>query len=192
VLYFYIIKKNRNKQILTAIAALIIVMFGLILPYDSPIIAFLGDLGIDTRVVKMFQEGELFSFSNREVIYETAYEIISCNGTKVSGFFADRYYLRNFSMYSRWIEYPHNIFLEILLDFGIVVGTVLIAILLLRIVQSIIKSHDEKKIVVLMLVFLVMGRLFVSSSYMIEGLFYTMIYFIFCKLKKTRVIDEQE
>ena len=138
-------------------------------------------LGVDLRIINKLLSGEFFDFSNRTYIYELSGEIIKENGIKISGFFADRYYLRNYAEYHDWIAYAHNLILESLIDFGWILGSAMIIALTVLLIRCALRSSQEKKIVLLIISVLVLFRLFVSSSFMIEGLFYTLLGILFSK-----------
>lgn len=155
-----------------------IAMFGFIvliifIPY---LIIFLGNLlkifGMESRTMDMLTGNELFSTSTRDYIYELSLYYIKNNLYNIQGLFADRYLLR---LTDDWIAYPHNLILELMIDFGVVIGALLSIIIFIQYIIQIIKSNLEKRTVIGILATIVIIRLMVSSSYMIEGLFYTVV-----------------
>ena len=75
-------------------------------------------------------------------------------------------------------SYPHNIILEIFLDFGIVLGTVFIIFIVWLIVKSLIDAKEKKlESYLLLMIWLLLNflRLFVSQSYVCENIFFAVI-----------------
>lgn len=75
-------------------------------------------------------------------------------------------------------DYPHNILLEIVLDFGIVVGIVVILLISGLILKTVFdKRVKENHFFYLLIVWLLINflRLFVSQSYICETVFYAVI-----------------
>lgn len=194
-LYIY---DNRNKSIRMFIVSSLIVLVGLILISGSYTLIFRGlnsvmdSFGLHMEALDRIASGKLFDTSTRDIIYEYSILSILSNGTKVSGLLADRYYLRNFGQYTSWIVYPHNIYLELLIDFGAVLGTAISIMLTISVVRNMfIKGDEQRKRMGIVICTLTMVRLFVSSSFVIEGNFYIMLGFLLgnygfsrrCKMK---------
>lgn len=146
----------------------------------------LKNSGMEFRTIAELANGNFFDTSTRDLIYEKSVQIIEMNGPKISGLFSDRFYIRQ---YKQWIAYPHNLILEVLIDFGTVLGSLILGLIIFRVVFTILKGSSEKKLLCIMISSLVLCRLMVSSSFMIEGFFYIFIGVIFSKvvnLKKVR------
>lgn len=162
-----------KKLMYACIAILGILILVVITPY---IILLLGEvleiLGMESRTMEMLFGNELFSTSTRDYIYELSIYYIKNNLYNIQGLFADRYLLR---LTDEWMAYPHNLILELMIDFGVVIGALLSIIIFIQYAIQIIKSNLEKRTVIGILATIVIIRLMVSSSYMIEGLFYTVV-----------------
>ena len=94
----------------------------------------------------------------------------------IKGLFADRVMLRSISTS---IAYPHNIALELMMDFGFVIGCLISVFILYKYVIRIIRGHTDKCTIIGIIATTVLLRLMVSSSFMIEGSFYTMLGLLF-------------
>ena len=183
ILYIF---DNRKKSVRMVAISVTAVIGGILLISSLYTYIFQGlnglmnALGLHMETLERIADGKLFDTSTRDIIYEYSFLTILSNGAKVSGLLADRYYLRNFGQYTSWILYPHNIYLELLIDFGTVIGTVISILLTISVVRNMfIKGTEQRKRVGIVLCMLTMVRLLVSSSFVIEGNFYIMLGFLF-------------
>ena len=144
----------------------------LLTPFLLNIISdILGALGMESRTLEMLNSSELTSTSSRDDIYEMSIYFIQ-RTTGVTGLFADRVMLRN---YSAWMAYPHNLVLELMIDFGIAIGGLISAYILGLFAIRLYKGNLEKKLIIGVVGTAILSRLMVSSSFMIEGPFYLML-----------------
>lgn len=92
------------------------------------------------------------------------------------GIFGDRYFLDG--------TYAHNIFLEVWLDFGIILGTLVLLFLIVFITKTFLRSNDKK----LFLLFFSLGfmPLLVSGSYLISIMFSILIGFLIMSNKQKK------
>lgn len=191
LMYFIMNKDKKQKRLLVMIILAFIILI-IILGSNmflSVLSHFLDAFNIDSRTLEMVLNGELVDTSSRETIYESSLEAIR-NSQGFSGVFADRYLLR---AYGSWMAYPHNIFFEFILDFGKICGGVISILMVVLVIANLTSGIKERKTFVALLVSLVFIRLLVSSSFVIEGLFYTMLGLLFqllaIKLKKAKRND---
>lgn len=149
----------------------------LLLPY---LIVLLGDvvnvMGMDSRTMDMLTGNELFSTSTRDSIYELSMFYIRSNLYDIKGLFADRYMLR---ITDSWIAYPHNLILELMMDFGVILGGLFSLIILFKFVLRLVRGNIEKSTIIGIIATSILVRLMVSSSFMIEGCFYTVLGLLF-------------
>ena len=128
-----------------------------------PVISIVADIfdsfGVNSRTLRLLLDNELIEHdSGRNVLYQHTWELINQNPFFGNGVWADRQHLG---------IYCHNIFLELLLDYGYIGTFVILSVIILfqlRIFTKIPKNH--KFIYVLM--FGIVCPLFVSSSYLIS------------------------
>lgn len=156
--YFTSVFKRKFKIYLTLILVLIVSNVQLILRF---VVSFLSEYGMVsysiTKYLNLF-EGNSFASttSGRDHIYETAYQRIEDSpwfGNPINTCFIDT-----------GSSYYHNIFLDILVNFGVFIFILFILFILLHFFRA-MRSEDEKFKLIFLIVFIVsMGRLVVSSS----------------------------
>lgn len=179
VMMFFFMNEEKRDVRLLAIVSTILVILLIVLLHDI-ILDFLRIIieenNIQSRTLNMLVDGKLVSTNTRDYIYQSAIKTIERNGIKVSGIFSDRYYIRK---YGSWIAYPHNIILEYFIDFGIIGGSIISFVTVLLFAKNLVIGIKERRAFIGMLSSIVMFRLMVSSSYVIEGLFYTTVIILF-------------
>jgi len=149
-----------------------IVILFVILGYlciNSTFIAMVGTLfsriGISSRSINAMISGVLLDNNGRAILQERAFSLISEGGPFGYGFCASRY------LYSG--SYPHNLFLEILIDFGYVGGSIIILLIFLGIWRYLLNVKDKEwRFMFIALVSCAFGKLFVSSSLWVDTLFW--------------------
>ena len=101
--------------------------------------------------------------SGRDELYKNAFRLIKENPILGIGIAGDRYYLD---------MYVHNLFLEIMLDYGVIIGLSIIVILLSIIIKSIFLIEKEKSNILLIFFCLSIVPLMVSGTYLNESWFW--------------------
>ena len=122
----------------------------------------------------------LFKSESREQIYDVCRKYISTMGFKVNGLFYDRILLGG-----RYTSYPHNIVYEILLQFGWILGTVILLVLGFSISKTFLCADKMSKKLLFLFLVILMGRFWVSGSYIIEFRFY-LFFCVLYSLSKSR------
>lgn len=130
---------------------------------------FLSRVGFNSRLINMLlgSEGGLFHYSDRSNIQTPLLSRINISGY---GLFGDRFLLDGI--------YVHNILLELIIDFGIILGAILCLCLLFLILRSLhfVVTNQRPLDVPLIIVFLslVCCKYMVSSSFLgaVELYFY--------------------
>ena len=84
--------------------------------------------------------GDLFSDSGRYDIYNIGLNVARDSALIGRGLGADRYFLGLYGF--RFSNYPHNFFIEIWIQFGFIIGTMIIIILLKRILQMFLSKSS--------------------------------------------------
>ena len=114
----------------------------------------------DVRTVEMFLNGTLFEDNARSIIWSMAIEMIKNGGLLGWGVYGDRMVI---GRYYSW-GYSHNIFLELLVSFG-VVGLVLIVLLVYKIWKY-FKTETDNRWKNIFVIFLCLScQLLVSDSF---------------------------
>lgn len=178
-LFFTPTNKNWKNGVLKFIVVFFITL--LIFFYNefiNSLIFLLNITGISSRSLNALVDGSLLDFTNRENNYKLSMEVIKKNGTNISGVFGDRYYLRQIAT---TIAYPHNIALELLIDFGTGLGSVILICLILGTILAFIFCKKELRAFYFAFLVYGVGRFLVSSSIFIEINFMVFIGLLFNK-----------
>jgi hypothetical protein len=150
------IKLNSFKSYLS-IGFLFIILI-LIISVDAiNLLSFVENvLGINSRTLNMLISGTIDSDSGRGDIAKIVIDNILNNNLWGYGIYGDRYFLNG--------TYAHNIFLEVWLDFGIILGTLVLLFLIVFFTKMFLRSNDKK----LFLLFFSLGfmPLLVSGTYL--------------------------
>jgi len=138
--------------------------------YKDAILTYINGLflnmGIRSRTLTLFLKKDIH-LSGREELYKTVSDSIFANPILGTGLAGDRFVLGG--------TYSHNIFLELLAHFGFIAGFfIIVAILTILIKNLFIKDINKYNIFI---IWLAIGfiPLFVSSSYLIDFRFWTLL-----------------
>lgn len=159
--------KNKLIIICTSILFICITLF-IILPY---LLEVLDLYGIQSRTLLLLEEGGFTRDSGRTSIYIIGLNKIYESPIFGYGIFGDRQFYNGF--------YVHNIFMEIILHFGVIIGGIIIIVL--GIVTFIKYINLAEKEIILFFIFLGFVPLLVSSSYLINTNFFLLLGFLFNK-----------
>ncbi|MBO5896249.1 MAG: O-antigen ligase family protein [Clostridia bacterium] len=185
LLTIYYSFKSRNLKkllILLIIFAIVLSVFifdTLFIEVSSALSKVFERIGFSTRIFNFIIEGDIIASKGRESLAKQAIEAIIENPMWGYGVTADR------AMFG---IYPHNMFLEILCQYGIVFGSLLIITMLVITVIALLKSRKNTRRFTfgLMLVSIVFVKLMISSTYTIEPLLYFMLGYFVLILRKKR------
>lgn len=138
----------------------------------------MGYLGVYSRSLNLLFNN-LFYSSGRNVIWNNAFEIIKENWLFGCGVASDIKMLG---------QYPHNIFIELLFDYGIVFGVIIIVVLL-YVLSYIVRGYEkEEGWVMLALCFF---PLLLSHTYLKEATFFFLLGMCSVDVKKKRMIRRE-
>lgn len=165
ILYLFNHKATVKSVLLMLTASFSVLMFAI---FKSAILVFVGNLltklSIDSRNFSFLLGGNLLDNESRALIYKNAIEDIGFFGKGVMG---DRALLN---------IYPHNIFLELLIHFGYVLGLALCAALVALIVKAVLKRNRPELIYIILLLPCGLFKLLVTGSYLNqEPAFYALL-----------------
>ncbi|MGU8312496.1 hypothetical protein ACV3RX_10685 [Clostridium perfringens] len=131
----------------------------------------------DSRTLEKLLNYELFISNSRNQIYDYANIELMNLGIRMNGIFGDRVALKK---YDPNIVYVHNIFYEVLLSFGFLLGSTFFIIFIVKFLFTIISKKDFMlKQMVIFYFCLIFIRLLVSGSFVIEGDFTILIFLLF-------------
>lgn len=163
-----IIKPQKTPKDVFIIFTMIIIAVFVILFYQSILELLkyiISEFNINSRSLSKLADESLFDTSNRESIYLYSRQIISVNRFSINGLFADRLFLRQ---YRHGIAYAHNFVYELLIDYGLLVGSTIIAFLIIGIIRAFFRCKKENKAFFITIFIISFAKLIVSSSIVIE------------------------
>lgn len=163
LLFVLMIEMFADPSNVKGILLLGIVTLILIFSFNSIVnwLAGIPALG-DSYIVQYLINGDLFLSESREIIYQNCSNRINTMGLDVSGFFGDRQYCGS--------VYPHNIVIEILMQWGWIFGISIMIYLLIMILKAWRRKSNHA--VLVFIVCCLLGRYFVSGTYVTEGRFW--------------------
>ncbi|MCP3029528.1 O-antigen ligase family protein [Halobacillus sp. A5] len=142
--------------------------FSIIFFYKEIIVKFIYNFllgfGIDSRTLQLFMNEELH-LSGRDIIYRNLLMKISENPILGLGIGGDR----------ALGGYAHNLFIEVFVNFGIIIGGIAIIILLLMIIKSLLTKDREKYNMLIIWINLGFVHLMVSQTYLTDIKFWVLI-----------------
>lgn len=160
-------KTNSKRKIISLIYIAFLIFFFLFFAKEimALISILLKFLNIESRTFDMIVSLEFFNESGRDVIREKIFSNISLFG---EGLYADRAILGG--------GYSHNIVLEIILQFGIIVGPILIALICFAIFKGLRrKNSPEWSIIIASLPSGLISLMFSGSYLYIAPCFYMLL-----------------
>lgn len=122
---------------------------------------FLDSIGITSRTLMRIGDGELMYSSGREELYPVFLNLMNENPILGIGLYGDRLYSDG--------TYCHNLFLELCLDFGIPIGTIIIISGFIIIVRSYLRCDYDMRRLLLLFVFYGICPLLASNSYLVDN-----------------------
>lgn len=136
------VKRMATKLTLTGLLAAV---FGVIIANFSSIMMGLGlllqRLGFSSRTAMLLMSGNYNADSGRGKIYSIAIDLIKTGGPFGHGIYGDRFVISQKT--ALWIGYCHNIALEILVDFGYLLGGIILIVMVCRIAR-VLKAPDSE------------------------------------------------
>lgn len=174
-----LIETGRSKYSFLIISTTVIVGFFLFKYFDTIVTAlsvFTGTSNLSNRVIAKFQSEQFFNGGTRNIVQSNAIEMIGNHFLTGVGIGRDRIYMARLmgDSYNALGYYTHNPFLEIWLQFGVLIGSVLLFYLFRPIVRALFKKNvpNEIRDVVLIMVFSGVVPLLISDSYLTKPEFF--------------------
>ena len=171
-IFFIAITQIKNKatsgEVVKRFVFLILVLIGFF-QYKAiikTILDILGRFNISSRSLSMLYSGIATSDSGRREVLQNAIDVVLQNpyfGVGIAGDIPTLGY------------YPHNVFVELLLDYGIPIGFVLNVIILFRVFHNTIQKKASDKEAYLLFVAGGLMPLLISNTYLQHPLFWILI-----------------
>lgn len=105
---------------------------------ENILIAVVSRLHISGRTVTMILSGRFMDDNGRNAIWSIAKDMIKKEGLLGYGFYGDRFVIGK----SWYYGYPHNFIYEVIIEFGLIVGSVIIITLFYRIAKMFVLCKD--------------------------------------------------
>ena len=181
---------NREKKRLWKVLLPTTVLATLALIYINNIMLFFlriaDGMGFSTRSINTILKGDFFSYlSGRDVIAEHSLKYISNHLLYGCGFGNDRMIIAQAmgQIDGAMGLYPHNIILEILMQFGVIVGIFVLLGILVLVVRTFkqIRNREERFFYIIIVIAAVVPLMF-SGSYITFGWFYCLLGYSFSRL----------
>lgn len=156
-----------------------LILIGSIMVLDSeiilmPIKKIAENLGFSTHLIDALTSKSIFEDSNRSSLFSSFWQCIWQRPLGY-GVMGDRAISIQYGIWNKPI-YPHNIYLEILINFGYIVGSIICILLTLKLVSLLYLRRNSKiRDTVLILTSAGFIRLLVSSSYWNEQIFFMLL-----------------
>lgn len=171
---------NMKKNIIL-IVILTIMAVGAFYNYDKIIdgtIEMLANYNIYSRTLAKLQKGEIADDTGRGKIKEVAIENLENKPLLGLGLGVERIYInKEINNMNRDMSscYPHNLIVEILVQYGYIVGGIIITYLSYLLLETIIKGNKVERDFVIIFFSMEIVRLFLSSSYISSPLFFLLL-----------------
>lgn len=188
--------QSTNYKATAALVCIGIIGVFLILNLENLILMFsqLGDsFGMDLRLIKMIQSDSFFESksTNLRSQFQVYMKDFILDNPLGAGVYSDRVLGGRLNI---GVAYAHNILYEIIMNYGIIFGGAAILLLFFNTFRAVINSNAYNKATIDILISLVLVKLFVSSSYWLEPLFFVLIFLLYRNRRetKTRIIKGEE
>lgn len=161
-----------RKYIIPSVIA--IVVFFLFLP---SLASWLDSIGISSRTLNLLLGDSISYMSGRDDLYDKALAVFWNNPIKGVGLFGDRVFLDG--------AYVHNFILELYLNWGIIVATLILFYFMWKFISTYIQSNKENRSILVKYLFAGVAPLMASGSYLTDydlGIFIGVL-FLICRKK---------
>ena len=171
VLFYFLINFKLNLNYTLLLISLVFLIIFFVINFENLIQLldnFLQQRNISSRTVRLLLHNSIEHDSGRDVLYEKAL-IASQNLFIGNGMAGDRVVLGG--------TYAHNLFLEIFLEYGFILGTIFTIVLIYNLVRTLFFKNKTIMYYLFFAIFFTTGfiKLQFSSSYTLEPTFYIML-----------------
>ena len=168
-LYILVTPNKKSTKISFALIMACLLVFlssNMFFDFMKNVSIFLEEKGVSNRIVDKFLQEELLDASGRDNITEKILVAIKEGPAFGYGLFGDRALLNG--------SYCHNIFYELLVNFGVLIGGALFITLVISLATSLFRTKVNSAFYTMLLCagFI---KLFLSSSYIIDPMFFMLL-----------------
>lgn len=143
--------------------------------------------GFSLRIFEKLEKGEITDSSGRDKLRERVVEYILLYPMMGMGIFSDRRIAGGL--------YAHNIILEIVLHFGMVLGTVILVLVFYLLIVAFLHLRKKRDVMTVgffsAMVFSHVIKLFLSSSYLVEPYFFFAVGFAYASVQEWKITRKQ-
>lgn len=146
---------------------LLFVAIALIIVFAESILDWLIKLMPDSRTLRLLGDSEFFWTSNRDVYLIKAEEILKESPFNIYGLAGDTYVYAGKNTFRMELgDHSHNIFLELLVSYGLLIGGILCIWLIYKIIAAFkgIRNNPERKVLCVLFVVTVIPHMLISGS----------------------------
>lgn len=146
-----------------------------------------SDLGLSTRVLDKYQSGTFAVSDGRVDIRERVMAALAEEPILGLGIYGDRHVAGG--------QYAHNVFVEILANYGYLIGAIFLiclAVLLLRALRFVHKKKESDSLLILLLLLGCNLKLFVSGTYIAEPFFFFLIGYAASLVRRKRYLEAEQ
>ena len=180
VVYFFFLTPRKKSRVVKAL--MIIAAVGVTIFFDQimdSLFGFTESYGMSTSIMDRMASGEIVDSNGRDFIYASALKYLSSEGLLGGGMGIDRVVLGT---------YAHNFVLELLMDFGIFFGGIIVVGIFILIIRSFIKTQSlEVKAFIAVLCGRGLIHMLLSGSYIEDGHFFLLIGFCVAALRQSKM-----
>lgn len=186
VLEFFFLFDHKSRNVIIYISVIIILVLLYFIFFDiimDFLIQTFSSLGISVRVLTGIRSGSISADSSRSQLADFAIQYIKDHPFSGTGFINDRRLIYdNLTVDSNktvFGYYCHNFFLEICMQFGLIIGFIISVLFCRKVFKSISKKNDSHcRLLVSVLLSIGFFPLMVSYSYLTHQYFYLLFGFM--------------
>lgn len=183
VAYILLANKRTIKKILLTVSAGIVACVFMIMKNEilALLVPWLTKMNINSRTIEKMLASEMWNSSGRDEIAKELFTNINIFG---HGMMGDRVLCSGL--------YAHNMFLEIICDFGIILGVVLSLTIIVVIAVGVLKKTQRNQAWIILLVSTGFLKLMLSGSFLnIEPAFYVLMGFCVNSFMENKAEDDK-
>lgn len=185
---FLISEKHRTLYIILLGLVLVLGLSPLGTQIIQNVMLRFSEGGFNVRVFEYLLSGDFMDDNGRNYLTERVFAMINERPLMGNGLYSDRLATSSLA-WAREGSYVHNIIYELWCDFGYILGSLLVLVLIWMIVKTYknISDNGNLKVLFIVLALCFIGKLFVSSSFMEEAGFWMCIGICFEAIKKKNI-----
>ena len=172
VLVIAFVNKIRFLQVVLLLAVIIMSSSSFRTLLINAGIMIFNKFGLNTRIFDMLALGEVTSDNGRNYLEEVVWEMLHEHPISGNGVFSDRIATSALQWIGEDGVYAHNILLECWCQYGYIIGSILLIGLLVVCIYSLFHEQGDKRTILCILILSYIGKLFMSSSYLLEPYFF--------------------